>query len=74
METPSHVAEQRRQPEPRSRADLKWTIFRRRAVTADVRRTSNLDVAHVTITVNDARHFDSTFNRAEDDYVVADAK
>ena len=28
--------EQRREPERRSQADLKWTIFRRRPVTADV--------------------------------------
>ena len=29
--------EQRREPERRSRADLKWTISRRRPVTASVR-------------------------------------
>ena len=34
----------------------------------------DLDVSHVTIAVNDARHFDSAFNRAEEDYVIADAK
>ena len=33
--------DQCREPEGRSRADLKWTIFRRRPVTAGVRQINN---------------------------------
>ncbi len=35
---------------------------------------SDLDVSHVTIAVDDARHLYAAFDRAEEDHVVANAK
>ncbi len=47
-------AEQCREPERRSQADLKWTISRRRPVTADVRRL--LEVRHASFSSCDMLH------------------
>jgi len=39
--------EQRREPERRSQADLKWTIDRRRPVTVVVRRLENPKISNL---------------------------